>query len=150
MGSKKQVVIKKSPNSKQTNTENYSSETLNSIWKFDKLDKNGDFKFDINATYFDHKDFVDKMINYSNMTWADIKKQTHDKKNKSKNHFLSLEKLSKEALERVKKLGYDESYPDSIFSFAFNNLTRVIGIKINEYFHVVWYDKNHQFCPVTK
>lgn len=118
------------------------------IWLFDKLDKNGEFAFEINDNSFNHSDFLDKMIVYSNKTWNEILRQTHDD-NKSKHHLLSYDRLSKLAQERIQFLQLDE-YVDSIFSFAFNNTLRVIGIRENGFFHVVWYDQNHGFCPSNK
>ena len=92
------------------------------------------------------------MIDYSNMTWIQVKQQTHDKSNKSKNHFLGYDTLSKEAKERVEfiRKNDDDDLETRIFSFSFNNLIRVIGIVDSDIFHVVWYDPNHKFCPVTK
>lgn len=146
MSSKKVLKSNFQSNIKRINTDNYSTENSRSIWLFDMLDKNGSFAFDLHSNNFNHRDFLDKMISYSNMTWAEIKRQTHDN-SRSKHHFLKLDSLSKSALERVKFMKYDQLYPDQIFSFAFTNTLRIIGIRIDEYFHVVWYDSNHQFCP---
>ena len=146
MAKKKEINAKFLKSGKRCNPDSYSSDNHRPIWVFDKLDKNGSFRFDISSEDFGHKDFLDKMILYSNMTWAEIKRQTHDA-NKSKHHFLQLEKLSEEALERVRFYEYDKIYPNSLFSFALNNLTRVIGIRTDEFFHIVWYDKYHKFCP---
>lgn len=130
---------------KRTSTAVKSSDSRCPIWLFDKIDKNGVFAFDINAPYFNHKDFLSKMIEYSSMTWAAIKKQTHDN-DKSKHHYLEYSKLSKDARDRIQNLKMSD-LTDAIFSFAFNNTLRIIGFRDNEYFHVVWYDRNHQFCP---
>ena len=126
-----------------------SSERLKIIWVFDMLDRNGIFAFNINRPDFDHKEFLDKLLAYSNMTWSQVRAQTHDN-GKSKHHFLNnIDKLSKEAKERLeaKKLA---EYTDSIFSFALNNKLRIIGIREREFFHVIWYDPEHQFHPSQK
>lgn len=147
MSSKKKELKSKSFNiEKHYKPNDYSSDNKCVIWRFDMLDKNGSYAFNLQSDNFNHKDFLDKMIIYSNMTWSEIKNQTHDK-GKSKYHFLSLENVSQSALERIKYFEYDKLYPNSIFSFAFNNTLRIIGIRINEDFHVVWYDKSHTFCP---
>ena len=130
---------------KRTSTAVNSSDSRCPIWLFDRIDKKGAFAFDINAPYFDHKDFLSKMIEYSSMTWAEIKKQTHDM-DKSKHHYLVYSALSKDARDRIDDLNMFD-LTDAIFSFAFNNTLRIIGFRDNEYFHVVWYDRNHQFCP---
>ena len=113
-GRKKELKITAQKTEKRYKTNSYSSDHLCPVWIFDKLDKNGIFKFDVSSSCFNHKDFLAKMISYSTMTWTEIKKQTHDN-GKSKHHFLELDKLSKTALERVEKFGYDKLYPSSIF-----------------------------------
>ena len=144
--SKKELKANFQTSKKNVQINNYSTDKDYPVWVFDMLDRHGKFAFDISSDIFEHKDFLEKMIFYSNMSWSEIKKQTHDK-GKSKHHFLELSKLSPQALERVKHLGYDKSFSDQIFSFAFNNTLRIIGIRIDEKFHVVWYDKEHKFCP---
>lgn len=118
------------------------------VWVYDKIDRSGKFAFDLNRIDFDHKEFLDKMINYSNATWTDVKKQTHDN-NKSKHHFIAFDELSKDAQKRFESLKLEE-YSDSIFSFAFRNKLRILGIRENENFHVLWYDPNHEACPSSK
>lgn len=125
-----------------------NSDKAKPIWLFDWLDNDGDFAFDLSRKDFDHHEFLDKMIRYSNMTWSKIKQQTHDK-GKSKHHLLNYESLSKAAKERIEAKGLGE-HIDAIFSFALQNRLRIIGIREGERFHVVWYDSEHQFCPTRK
>lgn len=56
------------------------------IFRFEKLDRNGSFAFDINRTDFNAHDFLQKMIHYSQMLWSEIERQTHDN-GKSKHHY---------------------------------------------------------------
>ena len=79
------------------------------------------------------------------MTWAEAKRQTHDD-GRSKNHLLSIESLSKEAVDRFKERKL-EDYSDSIFSFSLNNVWRIVGIREDEFFDVLWHDPNHEVCP---
>lgn len=143
--------IKKTKNTteKRTVQVSYSSDLMKPVWLFDKIDKSGPYAFDVNRIDFDSRLFLDKMISYTNMTWQEVKQQTHDRSNKSKNHSISIDALSKEAQDRIRALHYDE-YSDDIFSFALLNLIRVFGIKEDEYFHVVWFDSKHEVCPVKK
>ena len=53
---------------------------------------------------------------------------------------------NEEAQQRIAALQMEDR-TDSIFSFAFNNMLRIIGVRDGEFFHVVWYDERHQFCP---
>ena len=68
---KNQVALEKS-----TSRSPNSSENMKSIWMFDKIDRSGDFAF--NLSRIDHKEFLEKLIDYSNMTWREIRQQTHD------------------------------------------------------------------------
>ena len=58
------------------------------IWVFDKIDRSGNYAFDVNREDFDHKEVLGKMVDYSSMTWGEVKRQTHDD-GKSKHHFLT-------------------------------------------------------------
>ena len=131
---------------KQVSSPKYSTDNEKIIWRFDRLDKDGPFAFDLLRKDFKHQEVLGKIIEYSNMTWDSVKKQTHDKK--SKHHYLE-SGFSASALQRIKvKLSEDEQ--DSIFSFALQNKLRLIGIREQEKFHVIWYDPEHQFCPSKK
>lgn len=119
------------------------------VFRFEILDRNGVYAFDLNRDDFNEHDFLEKMIAYSRMAWADIDRQTHDK-GKSKHHYLKpYERLSKEARTRLSQMQLDD-FSDSIFSFAFNNLTRIIGIRIDDIFYVLWYDASHGVYPVSR
>lgn len=129
-------------------TEGYSSDKEKVVWRFDMIDRSGKFAFNPNGDSFKCKDFLEKLIDYSSMTWTEVKKQTHDD-GKSKHHFLSPQFLSPEAAERLKAKQLEE-YSDSIFSFALDNKLRLVGIRKNEDFHVLWYDPEHEVCPSKK
>ena len=119
------------------------------VFRFEILDRNGDYAFDLNRKDFNEHDFLEKMIAYSRMAWTDIDQQTHDK-GKSKHHYLTpYERLSKEARARLAQMQLDD-FSDSIFSFAFTNLTRIIGIRIDDIFYVLWYDAHHEVYPTSK
>ncbi|HIW49818.1 MAG TPA: hypothetical protein IAA10_02535 [Candidatus Blautia intestinavium] len=126
----------------------YSSDGEKVIWLFDMIDRSGVYAFDLNRDDFLHKEVMEKMIDYSNMTWAQVKQQTHDE-GKSKHHLLSIDSISREALDRVKAKQL-EDYSDAIFSFALQNKLRIIGIREREKFHVLWYDPEHKVCPSHK
>ena len=127
-------------------TDGYTTDNKKVVWRFDMIDRSGKFAFDLNRRDFKYKAFLEKLIDYSSMTWADVKKQTHDD-GKSKHHFLS--SLSPEAAERLKAKQLEE-YSDSIFSFAFENKLRLVGIREKEDFHALWYDPEHEICPSKK
>lgn len=146
---KKKVIKTPVNNQKQVNLKIAYRDTGYPVFRFDRIDKSGDFAFDTSKENFSHKDFLDKMIAYSNMTWFEIMRQTHDA-GKSKHHYLSNpEKLSKQAKMRLKNLAL-EDMADSLFSFAFNNILRIVGLVNGDDFHVLWYDVNHEVYPSKK
>jgi len=118
-------------------------------WTFRNVDNDGKFAFNPNRNDFNAKDFVEKMLAYSNMTQHEIKNQTHDA-DKSKHHYLeNLDCLSTEARQRIKAKQFEDK-TDKLFSLALNNKTRIIGFLDGAEFQVVWYDANHEFCPSPK
>lgn len=146
---KKKVVDSPSQRVKQIAGEKrYSSDGLKLTWRFDRVDRSGKFAFDPSRSDFDHREIIDKIISYGSMSWDDLKKQTHDK-GKTKHHFLKMEKLSPEATSRVKLLLQEEEF-ESVYSLALQNLLRIIGVRKDEKFFVMWYDPKHEFCPSHK
>ena len=145
----KRTVERQTPNQKKSrDPKDFSTEGKTCVWTFKNIDKGGKFAFDPQRQDFDTKDFLLKMLSYSQMTWREIKLQTHDA-GKSKNHELSSKSLSLKAKERISAKGLGE-YEDALFSFALNNKVRVIGVRLGAEFQVVWYDSNHDFAPSSK
>lgn len=143
----KQTSRKKSGN-KRTNIVPTSYDRERPVWIFTEIDRSGEFAFDMHRIDKDSYEILDKIINYSSMTWGEIQRQTHDDK-RSKHHYLSPDTLSETARKRLiaKRL---EDRSDDIFSFAFNNLLRIVGYRDKEKFYVLWYDPNHEVCPSSK
>ena len=137
-----------SASKKTVSSESHSTDGKKVVWCFDMIDRSGKFAFDLEREEFQHKEFMQKMVDYSSMTWSEVKRQTHDN-GKSKHHFLSEDSLSKEALVRMQSRQLGE-YSDSIFSFALQNKLRIVGIREDEHFHVLWYDPEHEICPSKK
>lgn len=111
------------------------------------LDKDGAFAFTNDR--INHRLVLEKLIEYGNLTWGEIKRQTHDRSNHTKHHFLEPGGFSADAKSRIKAKHLEDD-SDLIFSFAFLNVVRVIGIKKDAEFHIVWYDANHEFFPSGK
>ena len=126
-----------------------SNNNLFPIWRFDMIDRDGPFAFQYQSESFNHVEVLTKLIEYGNMTWGQIKKQTHDSSGKSKHHNLDVTKLKGDALKRLKVKVEEEDY-DSLFSFALQNKLRIIGIVKKDEFHIIWYDPEHKFFPPKK
>lgn len=118
------------------------------IWRFDWMDRNGKFAFDLSRIDFPHGKILEKFIEYGNKSWAEIIRQTHDF-GKSKHHILEYSGISSEGKARIREMRLEE-YTDTIFSFALENKLRIIGIRLQDEFHVIWFDPNHEFYPSRK
>jgi hypothetical protein len=116
------------------------------LWDFSSVDKEGCFAFIPGREDFDAKDILQKIIYFSERTWANIKQETYGKENKSKHHFLQYDKIYKEGHDRICALELQGDY-EAIFSMRFEGKVRIIGIRDGQRFIVKWFDPNHQFCP---
>lgn len=123
----------------------HSTENEFVSWCFDRIDRNGDFAFDIQRDDFDSKFILGKMIAISNMTWRELKRATHDNA-KGKNHEIDADNFSAKAKRRFRELQLDEE-ADALFSIAISNKIRIFGTRRNAEFHPIWYDPNHEVCP---
>ena len=119
------------------------------VWGFEMIDRDGKFAFDLTRNDLNPKFLLDKLIGYSSMTWQEITRHTHDG-GKSKHHRLEdLDRLSKAARERIERKNLSLEL-DALFSFALDNVKRLIGIRQGAVFQVIWYDANHEFAPSEK
>lgn len=119
-------------------------------FRFDMIDRDGVYAFDLARKGFDHALVLGKIMEYSCMKWTDIMMQTHDRKNKSKHHYLSdASHLSPDARERLQKMQQEDN-TDALFSFALTNKLRLIGFREGDDFHVLWYDPEHGVYPPKK
>lgn len=149
MGKPKKLPVQNENAKKRIAGNPYSSDSMKIIWAFDRLDNDGEFAFNLDREDFNHEEVLRKITLYGNMTWADVKSQTHDKHGKSKHHLLNVSGISTSGMSRV-KLKLEEQEYDQIFSFALQNKLRLIGLRNNEVFHVIWFDPGHKFYPSTK
>jgi len=126
----------------QNNPDSYDSKTP--VWAF-KLAADRNCKW---AIYCDHFTEIGlwKLHEFEGMTWADIKRQTHDK-GKSSNHFISLDSLCEEAKAELNP----EIHPvDQLFSLRIDNLTRLYGFLEQGVFYLFWYDQKHEIVLTKK
>lgn len=144
----KKIQVEKLKSKKRVIVNKESTDNEKVIWIFDWIDTDGNFAFNPNREDFDCRKVLEKIISFSNQTWAEIKKATHDK-GKSKHHMLSYDGISQKGKDRI-KVKHLEEYNDSIFSFALENKIRIIGIRDGNKFHVIWFDLNHEFFPSKK
>lgn len=133
---------------KQTRCEKSPTDNELMLWDFSSVDMDDCFRFDPYREYFEAKEIFSQVIWFSQRTWSELKKDTHDR-GKSKHHFLADAVLSNEAERRISKLRLEE-HRDQIFSVRLTNMIRIIGLRDRNKFIVKWFDPNHKFCPSNK
>jgi len=117
-------------------------------WRFGKIDFEGEWGFDkINKSSI-LKNLHQKLKNFEGMTWGEIERKTI-KKGSKLNHSIFVEKISKEAKNRFKKIRLADEY-DTLYSFHLAGKERLWGIRENEIFYIIWWDKEHTVYPVHK
>jgi hypothetical protein len=94
-------------------------------------------------------DMVHTLASFELMTWQDIfsapKGGKHTKGSKS--HHVSIADFSHEAQKRADylKLGAED-----FVSLRLSAKERLIGFKVNNVFHIIWHDPNHEVIPSKK
>ncbi len=83
------------------------------------------------------KDILEKLKNFEKMKWKDISGKNH--------HYLDYLSLSKKAKKELERIDVQE-----VFSFRLSGRNRLIGIRENECFYIIWWDSDHSFCPSNK
>ncbi len=81
-----------------------------------------------------------KLREYEGQTWNQI--LVVDKK---KNHPIRIDKLCKDAQDRLKELKLDDV--DELISLHLTGEERIFGIRDNEILNILWWDSEHQVCP---
>ena len=103
----------------------------------------------LKETFF-WKEIYPKMKNFESITWQELENQTFFGKGKTKtmHHWVSTARIIKEAKERLKEIKLDDY--DEIYSIRLSGTNRVWGIRINNYFRILWFDFDHEICPSMK
>ncbi len=84
------------------------------------------------------------------MTWHDIISATKGGMSSegSKSHSISIDRLCIKAQKRLREGLH--IYEDNIFSLRLSGKERVFGILTLGVFRIIWYDPNHEICPIEK
>lgn len=134
----------------------YKGQTFSSIKSFFKDLSNchelniKDLKYLANSvkkTFFVKK-IHPKLLEYERCTWREIESMQYGNKGKTKNHFISVEKLAPEAKNRLKELKMDDV--DELFSLRLEGKLRIFGIRDLNVLNIVWIDPEHEICPTQK
>jgi hypothetical protein len=85
-------------------------------------------------------DVLKKLQNLERATWQSLEARG--------SHFLTYEKLSKQARDRIAEVRIRDT--DRIYSLRTEGDYRFIGLRYEDDFFVVWCDPLHKFCPSHK
>lgn len=77
--------------------------------------------------------------------WHELEKETFGKNQKSKNHWVDVEDLIKPARVRLHELKMDDQ--ERLYSMRLTATQRVWGIRMQNYYRLLWFDFDHQICP---
>lgn len=76
-------------------------------------------------------------------TWSEIKTAAGGKKRGTNHHPLDIDKFDKKAQKRLEELNLYPIIGDSLFSLRMNNVTRIYGVREQEFFRPIWHDPYH-------
>lgn len=147
-----EINARKIPKTKYKNEEVVGYDNLTPVWSFKRMQRESKWTFTaedfVNNTGngLDPQCVLSKLASFENMTWREIKQQTHGEKGKSSNHFVDISDLCKEARDRLMELQLTEN----IFSLRLDGKTRIYGVLQSRVLEILWYDPNHEIYPVKK
>ena len=86
-----------------------------------------------------------KLVAFEGKTWEDIERETYGKENKTKHHFVKIDKFIKEARDRIGQMRLKDT--DELFSLRLDGKTRIYGRRHLNYMEIIWVDPEHKICP---
>lgn len=110
------------------------------LWAFSMLDLGGPWCWscmDAASIRLVHE----RLKNFETMTWSEIEGP--------ENHPLSPSSLSREATRRLDELERDD-LAESLFSLRVTGAKRVIGVRHQHIFKIMWWDPEHTVAPSKK
>lgn len=87
---------------------------------------------------------------FTSVPWSEVESATYngaDKIRKALNKYQPLDSLCDEAQIRWWDLELVSEFED-LFRFRLGSNKRAWGIRIQHHFYLVWYERNHQICPI--
>jgi hypothetical protein len=96
--------------------------------------------------YFKIK-IIDKLSQFENSTWENIKRESFGKKGKTKHHFQDTGSIDKVAQKRLIELNLDDA---NLFTFRLEGSMRVWGTLDRGVFSLLWFDPYHEIYPSNK
>jgi len=89
-----------------------------------------------------------KLRHFEENTWLKIEKEQYGRKGKTKHHSVNISDIDPKAQKRLKELKMDDI--DELFSLRLTGKIRIWGIRKFSYLKILWFDLEHEVCPVSK
>ncbi|MDR3278612.1 MAG: hypothetical protein LBT12_07540 [Oscillospiraceae bacterium] len=93
-------------------------------------------------------DVLSRLSSLERQTWGEIFQSTAGRKSNTRNHFIPVSAIVKDARERLIENNLDEY--DELCSLSISGKERVWGVLSDGVFFIIWYDLNHEICPSEK
>lgn len=87
-----------------------------------------------------------KLQHFENKTWNEIERETYGSKNKTKHHSIKISNIIPEAQKRLRELRLDDL--EELFSLRLDGKTRIWGVRKFHFLQILWFDFEHEICPV--
>ena len=116
-------------------------------WRFTRAFINDKWAIDTDNWKIWADRILPKLQSYETQTWQEIMSAPKGRGDGSKNHNIGVQKLCPDAKKLLEDNHY---YIDEIFSLRLTGEERIFGILNNGVLDIVWYDNEHQICPVTR
>ncbi|KJU85359.1 hypothetical protein MBAV_002442 [Candidatus Magnetobacterium bavaricum] len=121
------------------------SKSKNPVWRFGMVDFEGQWGWENLNRVDDFKLIQGKLKNFETMTWGEIEKKLI-KKGTPQNHSIQVEKICKDAQDRLKEIKMDDR--DELYSLRFSGKERLWGVREGEILYILWWDPYHTVCPI--
>lgn len=119
----------------------------NPAWQFRIADLNGDWGWASLSRETWLNNIFEKFRNFESMTWAEILQARGGRNRGNNSHYVPIENLSTAAQRRLQELHQDDV--DELFSLRLSGTERVWGIMQGRVLRIIWYDPDHEVCPMT-
>lgn len=108
-------------------------------WAISRIEQEGKWGWDNITSGELWSEIVTKLTLFEGMTWGEILQG-------GKSHYVEINKINSEAKRKLVELDLDDS--DNLFSLRLTAKRRIWGILENGVLKILWYDPNHEVCPV--
>lgn len=115
---------------------------LRPIWSFAQLDFYAEVGGWIHLKPEDLDGLLARFRDWEKMTWSEILSE-----GRRQNHPIFVSKCCLKARERLEHLKLDDL--EELMSLRVTGQARVIGIRVRDVFHILWWDPEHAVCPWT-